>query len=428
MNTTRSYRQRGLECTEYVIDVPLDHDRPGGEQLQVYAREVVDTTQPDASVLPRLVFLQGGPGGKGPRPVDRSGWLARALKDYRVVLLDQRGTGLSTPANRQTLPRRGTPADQAAYLSHFRADAIVRDAEVLRRELQGDEPWSALGQSYGGFCALTYLSYAPEGLREVFVTGGLPPLSATPDEIYQMTYTRAVEKNLAYFDRHPDDRDLCVRVVDHLRDHDVRLPTGERLSPRRFQGVGMRLGMRSDFDALHYLLEEAFVDGLSGPELSDTFLVGVGSAPFSSGPLYAVLHEACYCQGVASAWSAERVYTQRPEFALDPGTPFLFTGEMIYPYLFEEVPALVPLREVADLLAAKDDWPPLYDPDRLAANDVPVFAAVYYDDLYVAREFSLATAAAVGRLRPWITNEYEHDGLRTGNVLDHLLTLARQTP
>ncbi|MEQ4204862.1 alpha/beta fold hydrolase [Actinopolymorpha sp. B9G3] len=427
--TTRSYRQRGLECTEYVIDVPLDHDRPGGEQIQVYAREVVDTTQPNAESLPRLVFLQGGPGGKGPRPVSRAGWLERALKDYRVVLLDQRGTGLSTPANRQTLPRRGTPADQADYLSHFRADAIVRDAELLRRALQGDEPWTALGQSFGGFCALSYLSYAPEGLREVFVTGGLPPLSATPDEIYQVTYSRAVEKNTAYFARHPDDRDLCARIVDHIRDHDVRLPTGERLSPRRFQGVGMRLGMRNDFDALHYLLEEAWVDGVAGPDLSDTFLAAVGQgASFASGPLYAVLHEACYTQRAASAWSAERVYALRPEFALDPDTPFLFTGEMIYPFLFDEDPALVPLREVAHVLADKDDWPALYDVDRLGANDVPVFAAVYFDDLYVAREFSLATAASVGRVTPWITNSYEHDGLRTGKVLDHLFALAKETP
>jgi hypothetical protein len=237
-----------------------------------------------------------------------------------------------------------------------------------------------------------------------------------------------VEKNTAYFDRHPDDRDLCARIVEHLRGHDVRLPTGERLSPRRFQGVGMRLGMRNDFDALHYLLEEAFVEGVTGPELSDTFLTEVGASPFASGPLYAVLHEACYCQGLASDWSAERVYTQRPEFGLDPGTPFLFTGEMIYPFLFDEIPALVPLRDVAHLLAAKDDWRPLYDPQRLARNDVPVFAAVYYDDLYVAREFSFETASAVRRVTPWITNEYEHDGLRSGKVLDHLLTLAKQTP
>jgi len=426
---TTTYRQHGLECREYVLDVPLDHSRPDGDQIAVYAREVVDTTQPDAEKLPRLLFLQGGPGGKGPRPVARSGWLERALKDYRVVLLDQRGTGLSTPATRQTLSRRGSVEQQAEYLSLHRADAIVRDSELLRQALQGDEPWSVLGQSYGGFCSLTYLSYAPQGLREVFITGGLPPLSATVDEIYAITYTRTVEKNRAYFDRHPADRELCARIVNHLRTHDVRLPTGERLTPRRFQGIGIRLGMKSDFDALHYLLEEAFVDTPSGPELSDTFLTAVAvQASFATNPLYAVLHEACYCQGFASRWSAERLYHERPEFALDGDTPFLFTGEMIYPFLFEEDPALVPLRDVAHLLADKDDWPALYDVDQLARNEVPVFAAIYFDDMYVAREFSLATAAAVGKVTPWITNEYEHDGLRTADVLDRLFQLAKQTP
>jgi pimeloyl-ACP methyl ester carboxylesterase len=425
----RRYHQRGLLCTEYTLEVPLDHALPDGEQIEVYAREVVDAAKADDPELSRLVFLQGGPGGKSPRPGARSGWLGRALDDYRVVLLDQRGTGLSTPANRQTLARRGGPDAQADYLTHFRADAIVRDAELLRSELQGDEPWSALGQSYGGFCALTYLSFAPRGLREAYITGGVPSLSATPDDIYAVTYTRTAEKNAAYFTRHPDDRALCARIVEHLRTHDVRLPTGERLSPRRFQCAGMGLGMRSAFDALHYLLEEAFVDGVDGPELSDTFLSAVGSgASFASAPLYAVLHEACYTQETASAWSAERLYGKRPEFALDPGTPFLFTGEMIYPFVFDEDPALRPLRDTANILADKDDWPALYDPAQLAANDVPTFAAVYYDDMYVAREFSLETAAAVAQLTPWITNEHEHDGLRIGDVFDHLRTLAKQTP
>ena len=45
----------------------------------------------------------------------------------------------------------------------------MRDAEALRRELlPGDGPasrWAVLGQSFGGFCALTYLSMAPEGAR-----------------------------------------------------------------------------------------------------------------------------------------------------------------------------------------------------------------------------------------------------------------------
>ena len=346
-----------------------------------------------------------------------------------MLILDQRGTGLSSPANRQSLPLRGGPQAQADYLAHFRADAIVADAERLRHDLQGDEPWSVLGQSYGGFCILTYLSYAAAGLREAFITGGLPALTGTADDVYALTYERTVEKNALYFERHPDDRDLCARIADHLLHNEVTLPTGERLSPRRFQSAGMRLGMRADFDTLHYLLEEAFVEGRRGTELSDTFLAGVGSAvSFATNPLYAVLHESIYCQHAPSAWSAERLYAKRPEFGLDADAPFHFTGEMIYPFLFDEDPALVPIRGAAEILADKEDWPALYDPDQLARNDVPTFAAVYYDDMYVARELSLATAAAIRRLTPWITNEHQHDGLRVGKVLDHLLALAKETP
>lgn len=428
---THHYQQRNLACTEYFLDVPLDHTKPDGAQVEVYAREVVDRHKADTD-LPRLLFLQGGPGGKSPRP-SAGGWLARALRDYRVVLLDQRGTGLSTPANRQTLARVGSPEAQAEYLSHFRADQIVHDAEALRRELNGNKPWSTLGQSFGGYVTMTYLSHAPEGVHEAFITGGLPPLTATADEVYRITYDRTVEKNAAYFARHPDDRELCLRILRYLRDNDVRLPSGERLTTRRFQTTGMRLGMTITFDALHYLLEEAFVDGAAGPELSDTFLADVGnSTSFATNPMYAVLHEPSYCQGTASNWAAERIYAERSDFSidamLDGSVPFQFTGEMIYPVMFDEDPALVPLREAANLLAEKDDWPPLYDLDRLARNEVPTYAALYYEDQYVVREFSLETAAMVPNVTPWITNQYEHDGLRyADDVLGRLFAMSKET-
>ena len=138
--------------------MPLDHADPAGEHITVFAREVVAPRKRDQE-LPWLLFLSGGPGARGPRPLNRSGWLGRALADHRVLLLDIRGTGRSTPATRQSLPRRGDTAAQARYLTHFRADSIVRDAELLRTGLVGqDARWSLLGQSYGGFVALTYLS------------------------------------------------------------------------------------------------------------------------------------------------------------------------------------------------------------------------------------------------------------------------------
>jgi proline iminopeptidase len=138
--------------------------------------------------------------------------------------------------------------------------------------------------------------------------------------------------------------------------------------------------------------------------------------------MYAVLHESIYGQSStgATAWAAQQVRDADPRFATD-ARPLLLTGEMIFPWMFEQVAALRPFREAAEALAARTDWADLYDLDRLAANDVPVEAAVYFEDMFVDAGLSLETAAHVGNARAWVTNEFEHDGLRMGDVFRRLL-------
>ncbi|WP_031073748.1 alpha/beta fold hydrolase [Streptomyces sp. NRRL WC-3742] len=429
-------RLPGIVTTDHVFQVPLDHAAPEGERIEVYAREVVAAGR-EKDDLPWLLFLQGGPGGKSPRPLGRDAWLDRALDDYRVLLLDQRGTGRSTPATRQTLARRGGAKEQADYLAHFRADSIVRDAEFIRHRMLGaDRRWSLLGQSFGGFCTLTYLSYFPEGLTEAFVTGGLAGLRTGADDVYRATYRQVLRKNEEHYARFPGDVEAVRRIAAHLAEAPAALPGGGLLTVEAFQALGLMLGGGSGSGSLHHLLEEAWVEGAAGPELSDTFLAGAqAQLSFAGGPLYAVLHESIYGQrsvdgGGATAWAAERVRREFPQFdaraALETDAPVLFTGEMIYPWMFDTDPALRPLKEAADLLAARTDWPDLYDPARLAENTVPVTAAVYHDDMYVAAADSLATARTVRGLRAWVTNEWEHDGLRAsgGKVLDRLIKMA----
>ncbi|MGK5549279.1 alpha/beta fold hydrolase [Streptomyces sp. URMC 127] len=429
-SVTGRHRQPGLVLTDHHFDVPLDHDDPTGEHIRVYAREVVAASR-EHDDLPWLVYLQGGPGFPAGRPVGRESWLDRALEDYRVLLLDQRGTGRSTPATRQTLPLRGTPAQQADYLAHFRADAIVRDCEHIRRRLLGDRPWTVLGQSFGGFCAVTYLSRAPEGLAEVLITGGLPGLDADADAVYRAAYPRMERKTLAHYDRYPGDEAAARRIAAHLAEHEEILADGTLLSVQAFQQLGILLGTGDGSHRLHYLLEDAFAETADGPRLSDAFGEQVAAILSRAHcPLYALLHEAIYAQdGAATHWAAERVRAEFPQFDRHDadGGRFLFTGETVHPWMLRTHPALRPLHRTAELLAERKGWTPLYDAEQLARNTVPVAAAIYHDDLYVDTAHSLRTARAIRGLRTWVTDEYEHDGLRAGGraVLDRLLRLVR---
>jgi hypothetical protein len=171
--------------------------------------------------------------------------------------------------------------------------------------------------------------------------------------------------------------------------------------------------MSTGAERLHYILELPFG--------SRAFLHDVEAAyPFARNPLYAVIHEACYAPGLATRWSAERVYPD--DFREDPT---LLTGEHVYSWMLEEYGELQPLADAARILA-EHEWPQLYDPARLRDNEVPAAAAVYAEDMYVERAFSEETAAVIHGLRPWLTNEYEHDGLRAdgARVLGRLLDLT----
>ena len=405
-----TYATRGLVLTEHEFSVPLDHGHPGGASIGVFAREVAD---PSGTDRPFLVFFQGGPGHEAARPTRHPtspAWLDRALQDFRVLMLDQRGTGRSTPIG--TLPGL-TAVEQAEYLRHFRADSIVRDAELIRTEL-GVDRWSVLGQSFGGFCVMAYLSLAPEGLREAFVTGGLAPVGRHTDEVYRATYARILDRNRRYYERYPEDRERVRALVARLEADPLTLATGDRLTARRFRQAGNLLGMSDGAEKLHALVELPADSPAFRHDVQDTL-------GFERNPIYAILHEASYADGVATRWSAHRVMPR--EYA---DIPELLTGEHVYPWIFEDYGALTPLREAAELLA-EHDWPRLYDAGRLRANEIPVAAAIYVDDPYVERAFSEETAALIRGARAWVTTEYEHNGLRAdgARILGRLIDMAR---
>ncbi|MDT3766839.1 alpha/beta fold hydrolase [Gleimia hominis] len=432
------YKQRGYWVREHRFRVPLDHKHPDGRQINLFAREISADREPNPK-QPAIIYMQGGPGGRAPRPGNpATGWMAHALKNHRVILMDERGTGLSTRLDHLTLSAFDTVDDQVEYVKHFRADQIVWDAEFLRHQINDGHPWKSLGQSYGGFINTTYLSIAPEGLSEVYFTGGLPGL-VDIDTIYQLTYQRTAARNRVYFDRYPRDAQTLKNVLKHLRDTEETLPTGERLTGRRLRMLGMNLGGDAGFDQLHYFFEDPFVTVRGTKRLNTQFLDMVWrNVSMGDNPMYGLLHETIYAgttpklAGQATNWGAWRLVKDgnlpgfEPEPDLQSSDPIYLTGEHIYPWLFDEDPALVPMRNLAHRLASFTDWPTLYDPEVLQSNDRPCAGAVYLEDMFVPVELSRETARCAN-VRTWVTNEYQHDGIRAGSgVLKHLMELAHR--
>lgn len=421
------YTIPGIHIRDHLIDVPLDwFASPGGPTIKLFAREAVDPTKKDAE-LPLLVFLQGGPGGKSPRPTSGGpSWLAEALKSHRVILPDQRGTGRSTRVDGATMQRFVSGEEAGTYLTHFRADSIVADFEHLRKTVFGGAKWQSLGQSYGGFLTLTYLSQASEGLSACYVAGGLASITPSAEEVYRRTHPRVEAKTARYYKRYPDDRDTIGELADFITSNDVRLPDGDQLTVRRLQSIGIDFGMAPGFENIHWLIDEAFAT----PErdrLSDQFLADVmRMTSYDGNPLFAVMQESIYGHGSgATAWAAQRVRDTLPQFA-ETTRPLLFTGEMMFPWMFEDIRSLRPFQAGTEALAQRVDHSLLYDRERLAANTVPVSTIIYHDDMYVDASLSLETAGLIGNLEHWVTNEFEHDGIRqSGSVFKRLVKMTQ---
>lgn len=103
-----------------------------------------------------VVFLHGGPGG-GTSPTQRR------LFDperYRIVLVDQRGTGRSTPH----------ASEPDADLSTNTTWHLVADLELLREHL-GIDRWQVFGGSWGSSLALAYAEKHTERVTELVLRG-----------------------------------------------------------------------------------------------------------------------------------------------------------------------------------------------------------------------------------------------------------------
>ena len=356
-----------------------------------------------------------------------------------MVLPDQRGTGRSSCVDGRTIKALGdrataagadTARSQADFLKRHLASSIVRDFEYLRLVGFGGKPWVTLGQSYGGFLTLSYLSLFPEGVAASFTCGGIPHVPASASEVYAHTFPRMAAKTQQYYDRYPADVERVAALADTLEAQKPVLPDGSPMTVERLQLMGSDFGMKPSFERMHWIIDHAFVDGdgtlACGASVSDSFLMRAFERTNTrTNPLYWTLQEFIYADGdtMPIRWAAAEEKARRAEFDT-LARPLMFTGEAMFPWMFEQMPELKPFKPAMDLLMEDTSWDKIYDPQRLACNEVPLQAAVYFDDMYVDSGMQLDTLSRVGNSHAWVTNEFEHDGLHGSVVFKHLFDEA----
>jgi pimeloyl-ACP methyl ester carboxylesterase len=216
-------RAAGFTCS--TLRVPLDHSgrTPGELRLNVAAA--------DNDGAPRgvLLALTGGPGQGGVAYVRRFRSITRALRrDYRLVMIDQRGTGahaLRCPALQKavgtsdlTVPPRGSVEACARRLGperrYYSTADTVADLELLRRAL-GVPKLTIDGVSYGTYVAERYAIAHPGNVDRLVLDSVVPAAGLDGLEADGMREVARVLGLACRAQRCPGDpaRDLAAVVV-----------------------------------------------------------------------------------------------------------------------------------------------------------------------------------------------------------------------
>ncbi|WP_439385201.1 alpha/beta fold hydrolase [Amycolatopsis lexingtonensis] len=186
--------QPGFTCS--TLTVPLDHTGrlPGTLDLAVATADNADAPKGV------LLFLTGGPGQGGVGAITRIAKqrLPEVAKDYRFVMLDQRGTGpsgaLKCPGLQEQMgssdiatPTADAVRECARILGPtaplYSTDQTVADFDQLRRAL--DVPKMVVdGVSYGSFTAARYALAHPANVSKVVLDSVLPHHATASASLY----------------------------------------------------------------------------------------------------------------------------------------------------------------------------------------------------------------------------------------------------
>jgi pimeloyl-ACP methyl ester carboxylesterase len=220
------------------LSVPEDRAQPSGRRIDIFVAVL-----PANTASPRrdpFVILAGGPGQAASRLAPFASRLAEIRRTRDIVLIDQRGTGRSSPLACEALAPRDDPLEALATdpapmareclaelatkgidPTRYTTRAWIDDLEAVR-QAQGYAKLNLWGGSYGSRVALEYLRAYPSHVRSVILDGVAPPDLRTPLDIWP-TRERAIDAVLAACEAssacrraHPDLGATLARIARDL--------------------------------------------------------------------------------------------------------------------------------------------------------------------------------------------------------------------
>jgi pimeloyl-ACP methyl ester carboxylesterase len=276
------------ECA--TVPVPLDHDDPDGEQIDLFVKRLPAT----GDRLGALFVNFGGPGAGAADLIERfpidSGVRAR----FDIVGMDPRGVGRSSPLgcglDPATLygvdPTVEDPADARALITvseEYAADCaeerggllphvgtrdVARDMDAVRAAM-ADETLSFLGYSYGTSIGQVYAELFPERIRALVLDGVVDPAPSGIEVAEEQA--RGFEVALANWAEACPSRSSCpfgdkaLAMVDKMlarSESTVASSGGARPLGRGEASVGLAFPLYQE--ALWGALDQAVADALAG--------------------------------------------------------------------------------------------------------------------------------------------------------------------
>ncbi len=215
------------QCATF--SVPLDPSKPDGDTIDLHvAKLAAQTRKPKADAF---TLLAGGPGQSATESFPALSFAFRHIRrDRDIILLDQRGTGLSNKLecpsdddeeidtdnlffDAQKTFESSTRCRQAQHLDprFFSTSVAVKDLEQLRQTLNIPQ-WNIYGASYGTRVGLHYLRRYPDSVRSIILDAVVPPGKAVGPEIA----SAAQQSLMRMFDR-CESNNGCNEAFPNLR-------------------------------------------------------------------------------------------------------------------------------------------------------------------------------------------------------------------